>query len=177
MSKKLSDYVQSEDNLLIGDMFKTLVAIPTYKDVERTGEGLLLTYSNVKVSDSEKFVKWYDKSYSEIGKLSNAGVRVLSYILCVLPKNVDWVEIDMDDCMAHCGYTSVQAVRNGLLDLLEQRYIQRKSGGSNRFFINPNFFFNGQRHEILSLKGYVKSLKADLRENLKKDVKIKKHGS
>jgi hypothetical protein len=168
MKKKLSDYEQSESNLLIGDVYKRISVVPNYKNAEKIREGLLLPLANsVIVRDNEEFVKWYGTSYSKIGDLSNSGVRVLSYILIMLPKDKDWLCIDMEECMQHCGYTSVQAVRNGVLDLLENKYIQRKSGGSNRFFINPNYFFKGHRDRIPELATIMNSMKESVKKNSK----------
>ena len=174
MKKKLSDYVQSDDNLFLSELKPLFKADALRGYAKKVQEGLLIPNLGAHIRDDEKFIKWYRGSYERIGELSNAGVRVLSYILIKLKANRDWVSIDMDECMAHCGYTSVQAVRNGLLDLLEYRYIQRKSGGSNLYFINPNYFFNGQRHQIDTLYGYTSKLKNDLHENMKLERKLKK---
>jgi hypothetical protein len=174
MKKKLSDYVQSDDNLFLTELLPTFKADAVYSVLKKVEDGLLLPTTGVKIKDEENFIKWYRPCYEGIGELSNSGVRVLSYILKRLKTNKDWVLIDMDECMAHCGYTSVQAVRNGLLELLEYRYIQRKSGGANMYFINPNYFFNGQRHMIDTLFDYTGKMKKDLIDNMKLEWKLKK---
>ena len=97
------------------------------------------------VKDSEMFTKLYTPVLYEIRKLPTPGVKMLSYVLYLAKKDNDVVHISTDLAKDWCEYDSSSNVYLGIAALLEHNFICRKIGGTGEYFINVNYFFNGQR--------------------------------
>lgn len=95
--------------------------------------------------DSLMYRKVYYNCLPDVMLLSSGGLRVWCYILSVLKAGRDSVEIDMDECREYTGYSSKIMIYNGIIDLLNHKFIFRKVGSGAIYFINVNYFFNGNR--------------------------------
>jgi hypothetical protein len=157
--KKLSSYDQTVDNPFLDDdgNFKSFIqAYPKHKfDGSKDGSKVEINANeDVGYKDTASFIKYFGGTAKRAQLLSNAGSRVFGYIMEHLAQNIDWITINYEDCRAFCGYDSTQAVRKGILDLLEHRFIARKTGYTDRYHINPNYFFNGKREMLPALRDY-----------------------
>lgn len=157
--RKLSSYDQTVFNPFLDDEgnFKSFIQpFPKHKiKVEKDGTKTDVEADEyVAYRDTAHFVKYFGGTAKKAQLLSNAGSRVFGYIMEHLAQNIDWITINYDDCRDFCGYDSTQAVRKGILDLLEHRFIARKTGYTDRYHINPNYFFNGKREMLPALRDY-----------------------
>lgn len=131
-----------------------------------SGETVFVSnHGNMKLllKDVTEFTKVFNPAYSEMGKLSAPGLRMLTFILTLLKKDTDWVLIDLAAAMAWCHYESRTHIYSGLCNLMENKFICRKTGGNGEYYININYFFNGKRTEL--------KYGQDLKERLYGDAK------
>lgn len=139
------------------------------KQVVDTDSGEVLFISevgNVKliINDNSEFTKLFAAANNEIPKLTTQGLKMLTYIFTLIKKDVDWIKVDGSSAMEWCGFSSRTQLYNGLISLLEHKFICRKTGGANEYYINVNYFFNGKRTNL----EYGKDMKSRLIESAKK---------
>jgi hypothetical protein len=155
MAKKVTDYEVFKDNpfqeglkgKIRGYFNRGESRVRKVRD-EETGKASLL--SDIKkgefvLTDNEQFTKLYTPIYDQIRKLPTPGVKMLSYVLYLASKNTEWVKISTTLAKEWCGYDSSSNVYLGIASLLEHKFICRKIGNNSEYFININYFFNGQR--------------------------------
>lgn len=94
--------------------------------------------------DEDQFTKLYTKNVGALNGLSNAGIRVLNYIISIVKPNAVDVIIRRDKCMEFCGYKTLKPIYKGLAELVNAQIIAR-SWSEDIFFINPLVLFNGNR--------------------------------
>lgn len=94
--------------------------------------------------DEDQFTKLYVKNLGALNDLSNAGIRVLNYIMTIVKPNAVDVIIRRDKCMEFCKYKTLKPVYKGLAELVNAQIIAR-SWSEDIFFINPLVLFNGNR--------------------------------
>ena len=111
------------------------------------------TYKKV---DGEQFVKLFTANIAMTFDLSSAGIKAFSVLLWVVQNRaLAKDEIDFDAlalgefCDAHSGKElplrlSPATFRRGIAEL-EKAQIVAKTMRQGRYFINPNFIFNGDR--------------------------------
>lgn len=101
-----------------------------------------------KKVDKDSFIKIYRAKLQFLFDLTPEALKVLSYFMDKSPVGKDIVMFDVDECMEFLGYKSNKSVFNGLLVLLENKFIAR-SKTSKLYFINPAIFFNGNRLTVV----------------------------
>mgnify|MGYP002899819288 CR=1 FL=1 len=94
--------------------------------------------------DEDQFTKLYVKNLGALNDLSNAGIRVLNYIMTIVKPNAVDVIIRRDKCMEFCKYKTLKPIYKGLAELVNAQIIAR-SWSEDIFFINPLVLFNGNR--------------------------------
>jgi len=122
----------------------------------KTGEIQGTHVTTVKRVDSEQFVKLFTANIALTFDLSSAGIKVFSVLLwAVQHKALAKDEVDMDPLLlddflvAHKDkepplQMSVATFKRGINELEKARIIA-KTLRKGRYFINPNFVFNGDR--------------------------------
>lgn len=85
-------------------------------------------------------------NYAIIAALSPAGKCMYLYLLYRLERGKDWLQINKQHYMTKHRITSVNTYKKGLNELGEKGIISPSSAyPKDVFWINPNFFFNGNR--------------------------------
>jgi len=144
-------------NILVNDKDNAIVNL-------NTGEvGGAVVFKKFKTIDEEEFVKIYVSQLKDLFSLKTNAMKVLSYIMSILKPNRDVIEFDLDECKKYTRYSSATAIYGGLGILLESKIIAR-SNKYYKYFINPTYFFNGNR--LLIVSGYRKKTKSDKDDNL-----------
>ena len=122
----------------------------------KTGEIQGTHVTTVKRVDSEQFVKLFTANIALTFDLSSPGIKVFSVLLwAVQHKALAKDEVDMDPLLlddflvAHQDQDpplqmSIATFKRGITDLEKARIIA-KTLRKGRYFINPNFVFNGDR--------------------------------
>lgn len=109
-----------------------------------TGEVFQTSFLRRVEVDEDKFAKLYVQQLALLNNLSNAGIRVLGYLLTAIKPNAGEFVLHKDKCMQHCGYKTLKPVYKGLTELVNANIIARSSTEAV-FFINPLVVFNGNR--------------------------------
>ena len=117
--------------------------------------------------DKEQFTKVFHKGLAAMWGLSTTGVKVFTYIADQVKPNKDFIYIEIEEAMAFCNYKTEKSVWQGLGELLDAGFIAR-SKLYYKYFINPTFFFNGNRLTLVNQ--YI--LDDDMEKVDKLDVKI-----
>jgi hypothetical protein len=115
-------------------------------DGEVKGHSVFLRRSKV---DKAQFLKIYVSSLANFFDLSKNAVKIFSYLSSILEINRDFIYVDIDECMKFTGYNSRKSILKGLSELIENQFIAR-SNRTNKYFINPTIFFNGDRLVLLN---------------------------
>lgn len=103
--------------------------------------------------DEEQFAKVYLSQFAAFWELTKPAIRVFGFIMTRLKPKQDFFYFDMEDCMAHTGYTHRNNILTGLSCLIECGIIAR-SNKAYKYFINPLVVFNGDR--VSFAKTYIK---------------------
>lgn len=155
---KLNDFAVYEENpfqRFLGGSFKF-----SWKKNDDNGRQLvdpdsgevlfLLEREQMKLlmKDSAEFSKVYFSCLDKLKNLTVPGLQVLSYVLFVLKKDSDVVYIDIEGVMEYVGYKSRTDVYRGIISLIENDFICRKTGKAGEYFINVSFIFNGKRTSL-----------------------------
>ena len=130
-----------------------------------SSDGEALGYSafvrNVKV-DPDMFAKLYISQLGALWDLKKPALKILSYLLTILPPNKDKILFDAKECLEYCGWTSHRSIYPGLIGLLNANIIARTEK-SYFYYINPSIVFNGSR--VTFVTTYVKRKKGEQPEN------------
>jgi hypothetical protein len=94
--------------------------------------------------DNREYRKVYVNGLNSISELSSSGLRVWCYILARLSPKKNEITINMSDALDYTGYKGKMNIYNGIINLLENGLLFRKTG-SGSYYININIFFNGNR--------------------------------
>lgn len=120
--------------------------------------------------DEDQFTKLYIKNLGALNDLSNAGIRVLNYIMSIVKPNAIDVIIRRDKCMEFCKYKTLKPIYKGLAELVNAQIIAR-SWSEDIFFINPLVLFNGNR--IVFATEWIKKKNPEVRaKTLKNAIKV-----
>lgn len=123
---------------------------------QKTGEVQGTHLTTYKRVDGEQFVKLFTANVGLTFDLTSAGIKAFSVLLWSVQKKAiskDEVDLDsyvLDDFMAeHKGKEpplklSLATFKRGINEL-ERAQIAAKTIRQGRYFINPNFVFNGDR--------------------------------
>ena len=101
--------------------------------------------------DNEKFIKVFKDKIPIWAELSSSGIKIFSYILQNIQKDVDTIYLSIPLVMDACGWSQRNMVYRGILDLCNMNIIS-KSEEAYTWYINPLFLFNGDRRKILDEK-------------------------
>jgi len=143
---------------------------------QSTGEVQGTHVTTFKRVDGEQFVKLFTANIGLTFDLSSAGIKAFSVLLWVVQnKALSKDEIDMDsftleDFLESQTLTNEQPLRLSLatfkrgINELEKAQIVAKTMRQGRYFINPNFVFNGDRIAFTTMIERKKSHQEQLEE-------------
>lgn len=94
--------------------------------------------------DEKQFAKFYVNELERFYELSQAGRKVLSYLITRLKPNQDLVVLRIQECLEYTGYKHKKNVIEGIGNLIQNSVIARAKY-ENEYFINPMVLFNGDR--------------------------------
>ena len=98
--------------------------------------------------DRAQFVKLYTSTIRGWFDLSKTAMKVFSYVAVTTKPNQDHFVLVLEDCMEFTGYKTRKSILQGLAELIDNNIIAR-SKTSFIYYINPSFFFNGDRLTLL----------------------------
>jgi hypothetical protein len=78
-------------------------------------------------------------------KLGNRAKDLLMWIMYEVDPNCDYLWLNKWRYMSESGISTYNTYNNALNELIEAGYIARCARPANTFFINPHYFFNGNR--------------------------------
>lgn len=97
-----------------------------------------------KRKDGLAFRKIYFEALEVMRDLNPPAVKILCYILTNMTPGTDEIHLSFSQVREWCGFSASQSYYTGITDLVEKRIVA-KSQEHNKFFINTNYFFNGDR--------------------------------
>lgn len=104
------------------------------------------------VKDYKAYRKVFVDGLDRVKKLTNPGLRIFCYMLFHLDKDTDEIRLEIEKVLDYCDYKSTTQYYIGVMDLLDNDFIARKSDEKSSFFINVNIFFNGDRARMMKNK-------------------------
>lgn len=110
--------------------------------------------------DPEQFTKIFHKGLAAMWGLTSCGIKVFSYIASEVRPNKDFVYIELNEAKKFCKYKTDKSIWNGLGELLDASFIAR-TDVYYKYFINPTFFFNGNRLTLVNHYEVDPNLKPD----------------
>lgn len=118
---------------------------------QRTGEVQGTQVTTTKRVDAEQFVKLFTANIALTFDLSSAGIKAFNVLLWVVQNKalskdeIDFDPLVLDDFLKENELKlSVATFKRGIIEL-EKCQIIAKTLRRGRYFINPNFVFNGDR--------------------------------
>lgn len=112
-----------------------------------TGEHYALRIVNRKstiVTDKRSFRKIYTDAIDVIKDLPQPGYKMFFFIVKHLESKRDFIDINIYKAMEYCNYKNKTSFYDGIFELIKANCIAR-SNVKNRYYINTNLFFNGDR--------------------------------
>jgi len=97
--------------------------------------------------DGDEFVKIYTGYLRDLFDLEKSTQKVFSYLLSKMDFT-DKVHLIPSEIQSFCGYTSHRPIFEGLNELCEKGIIA-KTIWSNVYWINPKFFYKGDRLVVM----------------------------
>lgn len=100
-------------------------------------------------TDTGSYVKLFKTSFDVYLKLGGVARLLMQYIAIKLAKKDEWfVQLDLDVVAKELEYSSKATVYKAVIELIENNVLRRHSV-KKHYWINPNYFFNGNRTEKL----------------------------
>lgn len=140
----LDELVIQKKNTVVGIGKKRIMIDEDTGEVSDESSRLVIS----KKVDKDSFIKIYKAKLQILFDLTPEALKVLSYFMNKTPIGKDLIMFDVEECMEFLGYKSNKSVFNGLLGLLNAKFIAR-ANTSSLYFINPAIFFNGDRLTIV----------------------------
>lgn len=84
----------------------------------------------------------------DMGQLSLRANDLLLWIMMEVEPNKDWLWVNRKRYMEERGVKTYNTYNAAVNELIRFNYIAKVAGPANVFFINPHYFFNGQRAKI-----------------------------
>jgi hypothetical protein len=148
---KLSDFETYENNPfeISGVNLKQIVKKGPVMEIANTNTGEVALYQQLDThisysKDSLQFVKVFSEAINHIKTFSPPALKVWCYVMENISISKDVVIINVHSCAKYAEYDSKSAVYKGICELIDKKFIARKTG-VNEYFINPDKFFNGKR--------------------------------
>lgn len=115
---------------------------------ETTGEIIApgVTFGAVTEVDKTQFVKLYIGGVKQIKELTGAGTKVFELLYYEVQKNIgrDVMHLSFSDVDQQITPLSKATFMKGMKELLEKEFIA-ESMTQGKYFLNPDFIFNGDR--------------------------------
>ena len=119
--------------------------------------------------DNRTFTKLFGDGAIRLQYLSAAGLKILHYIMANLRPNTELVTLPPARLALALGYSKSKAIYDGIVNLLENRFIAKRVGNDSEYYINYNFFFNGRTESLLD-----EPSRNGVRETLIRDNSLRK---
>lgn len=115
---------------------------------ETTGEIIApgVTFGAVTEVDKTQFVKLYIGGVKQIKELTGAGTKVFELLYYEVQKNIgkDVMHLSFSDVDQSATPISKATFHKGMKELLEKGFIA-ETMTTGKYFLNPDFIFNGDR--------------------------------
>jgi len=125
-------------------------------DDEENPEEFQTTIAQIKLVDSEQFIKLYTGQIANIFELSPAGIKLFGLLLVEVQKKIGgesvYLTYKVIEALAkQNGKTISQSTYSrGIKDLIEAKIIADNILGAGWFYINPALLFNGDRARFVT---------------------------
>jgi hypothetical protein len=115
---------------------------------KETGElyELIKVKSLTTVVDTKSYTKVYHQHVNKIKQLSTAGLKLFCYILLHTGIKKDYIHLNINDCLEFAGYNlkSKKSFYLAVVELIDL-FIIAESTENNKYWINTNVLYNGNR--------------------------------
>lgn len=115
----------------------------------RTGEYYALRpiQSVAVLVDSATYAKVFHEGLNRLlaEDLSLSALKLCLYIIRELKPRKDHIEIDIETCLTACKWKSVSVFNSSARELINKDFIKKSTKGKTVYWINTNWFFNGNR--------------------------------
>jgi hypothetical protein len=96
--------------------------------------------------DSSPYKKVFNKSLDSVKELSTGALKVWCYVLMNLRQEENYIIIPVKECLIFCGYgAQSRSSYYKSIDELVQKDLIAYSTDTFKFWINTDFFYNGNR--------------------------------
>ena len=148
---RIIDFPKNEENPFITDLLsikrknKTVAVARNKAVVDRlTGEATDAVFMGIQREvDQDDFVKIFTAGMKELFDLSKNTLKVFSYLLSITTFD-DKIFFDLNQCKRYTGYNSRETIFKAIRELLQNEVIA-KTVHPNVYFINPTYFYKGDR--------------------------------
>jgi hypothetical protein len=170
---KLSDADKFKSN-----PFKdTLNVILTLKNKSEGTDSIIINpstgeYQGVNVlsrphtCDNEKFVKLFVNKISEWFEFSSKAQKIFMYVMQQMKPNIDEVYLVPDDMIDKLDIKSRTTIYDAIAELVSVQALAR-SFEPNCYYINPSYFFNGDRVAFIETYERQKAIDRKPEEHIK----------
>jgi len=127
-----------------------LISDATGYNVVTTKEHLFPGYQDI-----QPYVKLYANQVSFLRRISIPAIHVFSYIIENLKCKQTNIVLEPTILAKELNYKTDRSIYNGILDLVKEKVIARAYTGKRAtptYWINPTFFYNGNRQNLLADK-------------------------
>jgi hypothetical protein len=107
-------------------------------------EGYVQIIFENEFRDSSPFIKVYAKGFTNLPKLCKSGIEIFALLLPILEYNQTEIYIPEYYTMEKCGWSTKKNHYRGLGSLVKNGYLACTKS-PNRYFINPQMLFKGNR--------------------------------
>lgn len=118
-----------------------------YNEDGEIHKGVIGFVTPPKIYDSYRFIKFYKDGLIAMDELSEAGLKVLRYILNIMDYS-DTVSFDIRECEKFTKYKQRTHIYKAIRELKEKN-ILADTDIPRVFFINPLMFYKGDRLKLL----------------------------
>lgn len=102
-----------------------------------------------QLNDTMSYTKLFVDKREKLMKLSGTGLRVLVYGMCTIRPLSQVVILNIPDIQVESGISSPNTIRTAISELIEEGIIAQKVGSNIEYWVNPNYFFNGNRLRLM----------------------------
>jgi len=101
--------------------------------------------------DTTSYTKVFHQGSAQLlaADLSLPAMKLVIHILANLKPKKDEIKIDLDACLTQCKWKSQSVFNKAVRELIKKSFIYKSDTGKTTYWINANYFFNGDRKGFL----------------------------
>lgn len=130
--------------------------IKSVNEEDDTEDEYTTTISQVRLVDSEQFIKLFSSQIASIFELTSAGIKMFGILLVEVQNTIGGDSVYLTPAIVSKiakskGKTlSSSTFTRGVNDLIESKIIAASALGAGWYFLNPTILFNGDRAKFVT---------------------------